>query len=520
MDDGSQHGCECMALRRHYLAVTSFAAGLGRRSVAQMEPAAKAARVEADGPTLTAYSMAGAVLWGPSKVHKGMTVAELASTLDRPSTSPGLKIACKESMLEPGADLSQLADPSELFVHFDPPKPFDHSFVKELIELAQECEDNEFLAPRRMEALWENHQSKLVREGVTFETHPQEAADELNRLVEELKEKSAKDYHPGTDEIVRDLVHPSLYPFVEGVSQTAGTDDVTPAVTVQGLQQDMWGRPYETSKYQWLPSEVSVAADGTCKFQTYINNLDQEKYGELCGALERLLTRCLPHLEAAWSHGQQVKGLDDENEDMFDSDCSAGEPENIEIQSLRGRSIQVITKIVDYELPPGGTHEGVWHVEGMSHENIVATAELILKKDAALVGGGLQFQRTFRPNEGCAMIAGFPQCRAAQMDEVVKAGLVPLGQLPLPHRRLAAWPNSHIHKVENISNTSESLAVRRIVVFWLVNPGVRIISTQHVPKQQGVMPLEEAQNHRLSLMEERKLHKQNWNLREVSLCEH
>ena len=142
----------------------------------------------------------------------------------------------------------------------------------------------------------------------------------------------------------------------------------------------------------------------------------------------------------------------------------AGEPENIEIQSLRGRSIQVITKIVDYELPPGGTHEGVWHVEGMSHENIVATAELILQKDAALVGGGLQFQRTFRVHERDAMIAGFPQCRAAQMDEVVKAGLVPLGQLPLPHRRLAAWPNSHIHKVENISNTSESLAVRRIVV--------------------------------------------------------
>ena len=28
-------------------------------------------------------------------------------------------------MLEPGADLSQLADPSELFVHFDPPKLFD-----------------------------------------------------------------------------------------------------------------------------------------------------------------------------------------------------------------------------------------------------------------------------------------------------------------------------------------------------------------------------------------------------------
>ena len=127
-----------------------------------------------------------------------------------------------------------------------------------------------------MEALFQNHQSKLVREGVSFETHPQETVDELNRLVEDLKEKSVQDYHPGTDEIVRDLVHPSLYPFVEGISQTTGTDDVTPAV--QGLRKDMWGRPYETSKYQWLPSEVSVAADGTCKFQTYINNLDREKH--------------------------------------------------------------------------------------------------------------------------------------------------------------------------------------------------------------------------------------------------
>ena len=145
----------------------------------------------------------------------------------------------------------------------------------------------------------------------------------------------------------------------------------------------------------------------------------------------------------------------------------AGEPENIEIQSLRGRTIQVITKIVDYELPPGGTHEGVWHVEGMSHENIVATAELILKKDATLVGGGLQFQRTFRETEGGAMIMGFPQCRAAQMDEVVEAGL-----LPLPHRRLAAGPNSHIHKVEKISNTSESQAVRRIVVLLGCTGGV------------------------------------------------
>lgn len=64
------------------------------------------------------------------------------------------------------------------------------------------------------------------------------------------------------------------------------------------------------------------------------------------------------------------------------------------------------------------------------------------------------------------------------------------------------------------------MAFRILDRFWLVNPDVRVLSTKHVTKQQGTMPLEEAQRHRLELMEERKRHKQNWNLREVSLCEH
>ena len=34
-----------------------------------------------------------------------------------------------------------------------PPRPFDHSFVRDLIELAQESEDNELVVPEKMEAL-------------------------------------------------------------------------------------------------------------------------------------------------------------------------------------------------------------------------------------------------------------------------------------------------------------------------------------------------------------------------------
>lgn len=60
---------------------------------------------------------------------------------------------------------------------------------------------------------------------------------------------------------------------------------------------------------------------------------------------------------------------------------------------------------------------------------------------------------------------------------------MPLGQLHLPHGRLAAWPNSHIHRITPLKNSSDAPATRRIVVFWLVNPDVRIISTKHVARQ-------------------------------------
>ena len=62
------------------------------------------------------------------------------------------------------------------------------------------------------------------------------------------------------------------------------------------------------------------------------------------------------------------------------SDEKPGRIEEVPV-SLRGRRLQVVTKIVDYELAPGETYEGVWHVEGMSHEEIVATAIYFIDRD-------------------------------------------------------------------------------------------------------------------------------------------
>ena len=69
--------------------------------------------------------------------------------------------------------------------------------------------------------------------------------------------------------------------------------------------------------------------------------------------------------------------LADQEMDFDDSDIS---PKEVVVRSLRGQRLQVITKLVDYGLSPGEEYEGVWHVEGMSHEAIICTVLYIMDR--------------------------------------------------------------------------------------------------------------------------------------------
>lgn len=76
-----------------------------------------------------------------------------------------------------------------------------------------------------------------------------------------------KDWHPGSDGKVLDLVHPSLFPLMYGTSRFlrdstvplkecanySGKGDIVPPVADT--------RNY-SSKHQWLPCEVSLDAEG------------------------------------------------------------------------------------------------------------------------------------------------------------------------------------------------------------------------------------------------------------------
>jgi len=370
-----------------------------------------------------------------------------------------------------------------------------------------------------IDAIESDQQGRPDPEGVAFsdDALPPGFFGEIRASVQRLAEVEPVDYHPGSGTRVRDLVHPSLYPYIEGRSKVSAP---LPGATVD--TRDRFGRPFEGSRYQWLPTPFKIDDAGGVVIDGYINNLDRARHGVLYEHLATLFSSVLPLIEAVLGYVDATRFFVDGDDDESSlPDPSETAPTRVAPRSVRGRELQVIPKIVEYRLGAGEVHEGVWHVEGMSHEHIVATCVVVLERDECLQGGSLSFKRAYTPEEAGHLFWHINQCRPAPVERLVEQATVPLGTVGTPAGRVLVFPNSHIHKLNALTVAQGAdEGRRRVVVFWVVDPDVRIPSTREVPPQQGVLPREEALSVRLELMKERSLHKSSFNPRVVSLCEH
>lgn len=376
-------------------------------------------------------------------------------------------------------------------------------------------------------------------------------ADLINRQITELASREPVDWHPGSNDCVRDLVHPSMYCYVEGESplSTAGErvrecinayneavldgNEISdsPLQTINGplTGLDRWGRLFEKSKFQWLPSIFHVSEIGKVAIRGYINNLDRSKYEGLYASLARLFEAFLPMFEGVYDYISGIHPLPFDEDEMLRSNYSS------RVKSFRcplyGKDLSVITKIVDYELRTKDDKvDGVFHVEGMSTDHILMTGIYVVDRDDDFLGGNLIFRRTFFDFEGSEIFQGIAQIRPWKAERIVEEGIRPLGTLPTPKGRMIVFPNSHIHKLSLMTRALSdaapdtpraSVSSRRVVVFWLVDPSKDILTTQEVPRQQSTMSYETACQHRLELMEERRKRKGKLNgERKISLCEH
>ncbi|KAK8067304.1 hypothetical protein PG997_014051 [Apiospora hydei] len=137
---------------------------------------------------------------------------------------------------------------------------------------------------------------------------PAELQQALLTAVKPLEDvpENQKDWHPGSDNQVLDLVHPSLFPLVYGLSRVLPVGkvpldecakytgrgetipiDTSPRTQVKKTSPEAWG------EFQWLPANVEFRGDET-KITSYINGLHPQKHKELYGVLEQLVDKAIP----------------------------------------------------------------------------------------------------------------------------------------------------------------------------------------------------------------------------------
>ncbi|TFK62410.1 hypothetical protein BDN72DRAFT_827517 [Pluteus cervinus] len=113
-----------------------------------------------------------------------------------------------------------------------------------------------------------------------------------------------QDWHPGSDDKVLDLVHPSLYPLVYGHSRilpydtTALGDCVSRSgegETILDPDSNGGSRRYDpySNRFQWLPCEVDLSS-GPPRITSYINNLHPQQHSELYELIEQIISCAIP----------------------------------------------------------------------------------------------------------------------------------------------------------------------------------------------------------------------------------
>ncbi|KAJ5692834.1 hypothetical protein N7462_002257 [Penicillium macrosclerotiorum] len=143
--------------------------------------------------------------------------------------------------------------------------------------------------------------------------------NELKQAVIPLEDipEAKKDYHPGSDEKVVNLVHPSLFPVIYGISRvlpnriigledslsSIGQGELLPVPSKKEVSSgDTTIRryyyqkviPHYSPKFQWLPCDVELTEGGGTQIVSYINNVHPFKNRALYKAIEGIIAQTIP----------------------------------------------------------------------------------------------------------------------------------------------------------------------------------------------------------------------------------
>ncbi|GLD97142.1 hypothetical protein PINS_up005825 [Pythium insidiosum] len=370
-------------------------------------------------------------------------------------------------------------------------------------DLMNPASANGFISPGPVIETWmsdsivpEDVKAKFVREVAVLEDVPEHE----------------KDWHPGSNQQVLDLVHPSLYCCALGETRQlerendVEIDDGLSAVdrmycTLFSLSSFVPSEAHDpsafSSDYQWIPSDFRVDGDGNVKILSYINNLHPVHFSCMYESIEHIFSSFVPLFDRVLSSLAQPSEPAPEFDDAstpYDQDYSAalaGLGRSLSLDclpptrySMKGTTVQVITKIAEIHLTPDKPvyPGGSWHIEGTDTENIVATGIYYFGCEN-ITESKLSFRVIVTPPEyeqndhwGLATKYGL------ENDQPLVQSL---GAATAVDGRCIVFPNTLQHKVEPFQLEDPSKpGVRKILAFFLVNPSKKIPSTSVIPPQQ------------------------------------
>jgi len=149
------------------------------------------------------------------------------------------------------------------------------------------------------------------------------------------------DWHPKSNDMVLDIIHPSLFPIIYGTSRFY-TDEKLKELNLNPLDIKSFTDNYKSAEiaqcpeelvkkknlkycdfysismnYQWLPADVIVTKD-SAKFTSYINNLHPDAHAELYDVLGKLVYHFCPLFESTLSHALVTDYGRDEGNEGYD----------------------------------------------------------------------------------------------------------------------------------------------------------------------------------------------------------
>ncbi|KAF8993787.1 hypothetical protein BDQ17DRAFT_1252472 [Cyathus striatus] len=354
---------------------------------------------------------------------------------------------------------------------------------------------------------------------------------------------SQKDWHPGSNEKVLDLVHPSLFPLVYGLSRILprgrmgveeGLERAGEGVVVSAEKLLSKGRAY-SEKFQWLPCEVNIRGE-KARITSYINNLHPRHDKELYGLIEQLIDYVIPLWDKVLTplqdrrmrikrieyktadydryyddlpesegppqeDGEDEEDYDERRREWFNTVRVCIQPEPVDFapptisnpvclrEEYQEYGLQVIVKLANIQLTPEKPEYegGSWHIEGQMNEHIVSTA-LYYYSSENITTSKLAFRQ--KCSSDSVADVGYEQDDHDWLQHVFGLGnngpaIQVLGGVNTPEGRLLAFPNILQHQVQPFKLADPTKpGHRKIIALFLVDPHFKVISTANVPCQR------------------------------------